>query len=877
MGCLYRLRATLSLFFFLFAASLCALAAPGNTQVMLTAASGGTPISGGGTISRGSSVTLTAAVSAGTTKVTQGQVSFCEASVPSCTDIHLVGTAALTKNGTAVLSFTPGIGSHSYRAVFLGTPNASTPYAGGASSNLALVVSGPSATTTGILESPYGTPGEGRFTLNARVGSAGPAPATGTISVLNASDSNAILGTAALQAGAGGVSFIDSEKLNTSAVVPDFYPLVAAGDFNGDGKLDFVVVNSSGCNTTPCWNAGATAFLGDGAGAFTHAATLDLGGPNNTPFDSLVAADFNGDGIVDLAVGSSGAKSITILLGNGDGTFKNPGIEIAGIAGQLVAGDLNGDGITDLAVLDTTTGVVSILPGKGDGGFTFSTAAPPVAGASPQMMVSGDFNGDGIADLVVDGSDNTITVLLGNGDGTFTAAPAIDVTTGSGSTIVAADFNQDGKLDLAVENSPAGTLTILQGQGDGTFKQGTVISVVSGGSTAITAPMVDGDFNGDGKTDLIVSGGKMLLGKGDGSFTSQNISIWPDPGSVTVVAGGDFNADGATDAVINWPETQVFFAAPQSAMASANITLPLSSGLDEVFASYGGDSGNAASTSGALQLQSGQGAATVTVTASPNPASVGSSVTLTAKVGGGSVGATGNVTFYDGSAPLGTVALSSGTATYATNSLVLGTHAITASYGGDSNYQATNSAPVSVVVNSAPAITAPAPPAVSAGGTAKTTVTVSAGSAYAGTMNLTCALSTSPTGAQSLPTCSLSPSSVAVTAGASAATTLSVATTAASTSAMAKPSAKGWPWGAGGTVLCIVFLWGIAKQRRDWMRLAGLLCLGACLGLTGCGSGSSKGTSIPGTTPGKYTFTITGTDSVHSATTVSTTVVVTVT
>ena len=113
--------------------------------------------------------------------------------------------------------------------------------------------------------------------------------------------------------------------------------------------------------------------------------------------------------------------------------------------------DFNGDGIPDLAVIDSAdNSTVDILLGNGDGTFTVEATSPSISGI-PLNFATGDFNGDGKTDLAVAENDGTIAILLGNGDGTFAASGSVNSASGgSPSPIAVADFNGDGKLDIAV-------------------------------------------------------------------------------------------------------------------------------------------------------------------------------------------------------------------------------------------------------------------------------------------------------------------------------------------------------------------------------------------------------------------------------------------
>ncbi len=185
----------------------------------------------------GSVVKLTATVKAKSKAVTVGPVNFCDTSAKLCTDIHLLGTAQLTSAGTAVMNFVPGIGKHSYKAVFAGTPNGASEYAYSASSDKALSVTGKFVTSTAI--SASGSEGDYSLTatVTASVNSLSVAALAGRVSFLDTTDSNHTLGKAFLGTSTAALGFLKS-----SAPATNPYPQsVAVADFNGDGKLDLIV------------------------------------------------------------------------------------------------------------------------------------------------------------------------------------------------------------------------------------------------------------------------------------------------------------------------------------------------------------------------------------------------------------------------------------------------------------------------------------------------------------------------------------------------------------------------------------------------------------------------------------------------------------
>jgi hypothetical protein len=472
----------------------------------------------------------------------------------------------------------------------------------------------------------------------------------------------------------------------------NFYIGIAVGDFNGDGIPDLVVGNYGNFNSI---NNTLTVLLGNGDGTFTALAASPKTGDG--PF-AIVTGDFNGDGIPDLAVvGIDG--SVTILLGNGDGTFTPaPSLKTSDYPGSIAAADFNGDGNMDLAVVNYNDSTVTIFLGNGDGTFTAAPASP-ATGDAPMAIVAGDFNGDGIPDLAVaNDNDSIVTILLGNGDGTFTAAPSPPVAIYSSRAIATGDFNGDGIADLVVGN------TVLLGNGDGTFKPVAPNTWPGTWPGNITVTIAVGDFNGDGIADLAVvdnSDSVMIgQGKGDGSFT------WPKSAIIqadyrTVVVG-DFNGDGTPDlALAGVPGSTVLLTESQTSTATATsvAVLPLGSGTHQVVENYSGDSSYKPSTSGATSLSAAQGTPVVNVTASANPVTDGNSVTFTATVSGGGLTPTAAVNFYDDGYRLCTAILNGGVGSCAANAFTVGANSITAHYIGDSNYIAAVSAPYNLTVN----------------------------------------------------------------------------------------------------------------------------------------------------------------------------------
>ena len=314
---------------------------------------------------------------------------------------------------------------------------------------------------------------------------------------------------------------------------------VALGDFNGDGRLDAAVAASSAVDI----------LLGQPGGAFRTSAQYSVAALTT----AIVVADFNGDGKLDLAVVNTPSVydtpgTVSILLGNGDGTFKAPVTYPAGNSPfGLVAGDLTGDGKPDLVVTNGVgNGMYSVLLGNGDGSFQ-----PPVTYNLPWLnsgnALLADFNHDKKLDLAILGNGG-VCVLPGNGNGTFRSEICSLTPQIGENSLAAADLNNDGNLDLALTSFDSGVVVML-GNGDGTFQ--APVQYTAGNEPVFVAIE---DFNGDGKLDLAVAnagstqdfftlgGVSILLGNGDGTFQpATNYLAGYDP---SFVAAGHLTRGG---------------------------------------------------------------------------------------------------------------------------------------------------------------------------------------------------------------------------------------------------------------------------------------------------------------------------------------------
>jgi hypothetical protein len=494
---------------------------------------------------------------------------------------------------------------------------------------------------------------------------------------------------------------------------------IVAADFFGSGPWGLAITNSAD-NTV-------TILLPNGGGTFRAGTTISLPGVYPT---QIVAADFNGDGKIDLAVlntcgtgaagcfpqsAPQGPGTVTILLGNGDGTFTiSPAVLTTGnVPFAIAAADLNSDGFIDLVVANSASNNLTLLMGNGDGTFTPASSSP-ITGNGPSGIAIGDFNEDGNLDLAVTNStDGTVSILLNQNCSTvaaalcsFAPAPISPAVGANPSAISTGDLNADGFLDLVVANSSTNSVSILLGDGTGAFNAVIPQGQVNFSTGAMPQALVLGDFNQDGRLDIVTSNAsgsytylrqaavaQLSLTTSNanpfyGLFVTFTANVIPPFAQATPTGTITF-FDGSTPiGTVSLNGYQGYFQYPG-----------LNAGAHQVTAVYSGDSNFISVTSNAVSETVTQAQTTITLTSNVNTLPYLLSFTLTATVQPQNTGtATGTVTFFDttSSTSLGTISLVNNVAQLTLSKLTPEAHVIVANYQGDANFTGSSSAAYTV-------------------------------------------------------------------------------------------------------------------------------------------------------------------------------------
>jgi hypothetical protein len=686
-----------------------------STATALTATANPTPPTSGQVITLTASVTI----SGGGTP-TGGTVTFTDRYNNGNGNVtEVLGTvqvqSASGTQGTAVLATeVGGNGSHRFVATYNGT---TTPLlAASTSASKTLAFSGLYGSATGLAVTGTTAP----YTLTGTVSAFGPSLPTGSVTFTDTTTS-ATLGTATLSnTPASQFTPFQSYPLanlddgNTGSTIGP-----AIGDFNGDGRLDYAVPVNSGS---------ISILLGKGDGTFTTGTAITT----TSPFEptSVVVGDFDGDGNQDLAVlSANGIGSVNIYLGVGDGTFgtaTNFKVATTNSGSRLLAeGDFNEDGIQDLVATNTTLNNVSVLLGNGNGTFktavTYSVNTSGNLGQEPWNVVVGDIDGDGNLDLAV-ASDTagSISILPGKGDGTFKAVTYIATGAQQVGSVALADFDGDGNLDLATTSAPDNAIYVLINNGNNNFTFRTPKKyTMNGGPYYLTI----GDFDRDGSPDIISANDGsnnvgVLLNSGNGNGTFGTATYYGVGAGSIFANAADINGDDRVDlTAVTDSGLSVLLSGQAETATLSNVTVAGCS-VQSLVATYGGDGTYATSTSSAVNITNSKLTTALALGIAPAGVAAGQQVSLTATLSPYSQGTTTSngdiVSFYNGATLIGTAPLSSGVAVL-NYVLPTGAYNFQAKFPGDCSFALSNSNNLTGTAPLASTINWPTPAPISSG------------------------------------------------------------------------------------------------------------------------------------------------------------------
>ena len=328
---------------------------------------------------------------------------------------------------------------------------------------------------------------------------------------------------------------------------------IVISDFNNDGKVDLAVANADTNNIS--------ILLGNGTGGFGAATDFIVG---LSPL-ALAVGDFNGDGFKDIAVANFlydfTGNNVSVLLGNGAGRFVRGGELYAGSnPTAIVAADFNGDSKIDLAVVNSGSYDVSIFIGNGSGGFAAQTLFD--VDVTPSAIAIGDFNSDGKLDLAIsNGDSNNVSVLLGNGAGAFAAAGNFNAGN-TPSAVAVGDFNSDGNPDLAVTNADSNNVSILLNSCGAApillIDENTGRAAALDSVTMVRDPFsvfTTSNFSSDQRTRIMIFAINVAPGESAANVTAQAIDSQSTVYSVPVEFVGTVpNYDWLTEIVVRLPD-----------------------------------------------------------------------------------------------------------------------------------------------------------------------------------------------------------------------------------------------------------------------------------------------------------------------------------
>jgi beta-lactam-binding protein with PASTA domain len=633
---------------------------------------------------------------------------------------------------------------------------------------------------------------------------------------------------------------------------------VLTADFNGDGKPDFVAA----CQVSG--NSVLAIFLGNGNGTFGAPTII----PTGDTILAIGAGNIRGNGKTDIAVvgvlsGTSSMQTITVYENDGSGNFTGgPSVTSTGVSPtSMVVADFNGDGKSDLALANSGGNNVTILLGDGKGSFT--QAASPQTGSSPSSIAVGDFNGDGIPDLAVANSgDNTVTILQGNGDGTFTAA-ATPPTGNAPSALAVGAFITGGKPGVAVANSGAtgGSVTVLNSQ-PAQMATATATGVSPAGSGA---HLVEASYPGDSNYAASVSGTTSLSGAGQ--VTVPNVVGDTQAAATTAITGAGLAVGTVTQQSSSTVASGDVISESPSAGTSVNsgsaVNLVVSTGSAQVTVpNVVGDTQAAATTA-----ITGAGLVVGTVTTASSSTVASGNVISESPSAGTSVnsGSAVNLVVSTGPAPVTVpnvvgdtqaaatsaiiaAGLAVGTVTTASSSTVASGNVISESPSAGTSVNSGSAVNLVVSTGSAqaPGYTLSANPSsltIQSGSSTSTVITLTPTGGFTGTVNFACG--TLPT----LVTCTFAPASLTVTSSTPLTTTLTIGTTGTATASLGnRPAGTVLPTLFAALILLpLGFMRRVLRTRKAGSQWLGLLLLaGTCLaaagllGTAGCGGSSSS-------------------------------------